>query len=278
MPGNRLSAAGGLPDPYTWAFLSDLHISADPSKIERDVNMTENLKAVVKEIMALPKAPARMFINGDCAYHTGEAEDYANFLSLIEPVRKSGMPVDLTLGNHDDRAHFIESIPGAKEHPHPVEDRYVTLLETDRANWFILDSLDKVNKTPGLLGQAQLDWLAKQLDAHPDKPAIICGHHTLDDPAKGGKGIADTDTFMALITPRKQIKAYIFGHSHRWEFAQHEGIHLINLPAVSYVFAKGQPSGWVSATLEESGLRLQLSALDKSHPAHGQVKELSWRG
>lgn len=272
--GERLLPAADTPsDPNTWAFLSDPHISADPLKKERGVVMTENLKAVVDEIMSLSKRPARMFIDGDCAHHTGEIADYTQFLSLIEPVRKAGIPIDLTLGNHDHRDRFITSIPGAKEHPHPVENRYVSVLQTERANWFLLDSLDHVNETPGLLGQAQLDWLAKQLDANKDRPAIICGHHTLDK----NIGLQDADAFLAELAARKQVKAYIFGHSHQWSFAEHEGIHLINLPAVGYVFQKGQPSGWVSASLKESGLRLELSALDKTHPAHGEVKELTWR-
>ncbi|MDD5263024.1 MAG: metallophosphoesterase [Methylacidiphilales bacterium] len=269
----RLSAAETAPDPHTWALLSDVHINADPLKEDRGVVMTENLKAVVKEILALSKRPAHMFIDGDCAHHSGELADYTQFLSLIEPARKSGMPIDLTLGNHDHREHFISSIPGAGKHPHPVENRYVSVLQTARANWFMLDSLDQVNMSPGLFGRAQLDWLAKQLDANKDKPAIICGHHTLY-----GKGsLQDTDAFLALLAPRRQVKAYIFGHSHAWAFAEHEGIHLINLPAVAYVFSKEQPNGWVHATLLESGLRLQLSALDKTHPAHGQVKEFAWR-
>lgn len=278
LQGKSLFAGGDAPaEPHTLALLSDTHIEADPRVVDRGVNMTDHLKAVINEITALPKRPARMFVNGDCAHRNGELNDYASFLGLIEPVRKCGVPVDLTLGNHDHRPHFIASVPGAKEHPAPVADRYVSLLETDRANIFMLDSLDHVNHTPGLLGQAQLNWLAAQLDANPNKPAIIYGHHTLDDPVKTGMGLQDTAAFLSLIAPRKQVKAYIFGHSHRWEFGTYEGIHLINLPAVAYVFDSMQPSGWVHATVGESGLRLQLSALDKSHPAHGEVKEFTWR-
>jgi hypothetical protein len=240
--------------------------------------MTENLKAVIKDVLAQPKIPARMFINGDCAHHTGERGDYANFVRLIAPIRSAGIPIDLTVGNHDHRARFLASIAEARKLPRLVPDKFVSILKTPYANWFLLDSLDVVNKTPGVLGPAQLEWLAKQLDANQDKPAIICGHHTLNDPAKPpGGGLVDGQAFLEMLAPRRQVKAYIFGHSHVWKTTEYEGIHLINLPAVAYVFKPEQPSGWVLATLGQQGLRLQLFALNKSHPANGEVKELTWR-
>ena len=41
--------------------------------------------------------------------------------------------------------------------------------------------------------------------------------------------------------------AYIYGHTHNWKVeSDTSGIHLINLPPVSYVFREGEPSGWVT--------------------------------
>ncbi|HEY0075290.1 MAG TPA: hypothetical protein VGB77_14415, partial [Abditibacteriaceae bacterium] len=74
-----------------------------------------------------------------------------------------------------------------------------------------------------------------------------------------------------------QVKALIFGHTHRWEFREKDGIHLVNLPAVAYSFAKEQPTGWTNCVLGEKGAAFQLNTHDKAHPWHKQKKELAWR-
>jgi len=83
--------------------------------------------------------------------------------------------------------------------------------------------------TPGLLGQEQLDWLAGALDANRRKPALILVHHNPGTMASVS-GLKTPRRFNAVIRPRKQVKAYIFGHTHVWQVTQDpSGIHLINL-------------------------------------------------
>ncbi len=77
------------------------------------------------------------------------------------------MPVHLALGNHDNRERFWEALPEEKAAQRPLADRQVALLRTPRANWFVLDSLEKTLSTPGLLGQEQLDWLAERPRRQP---------------------------------------------------------------------------------------------------------------
>jgi hypothetical protein len=72
-----------------------------------------------------------------------------------------------------------------------VEKKRVAVVSLPRANLFLLDTLEKTNATPGYLGDQQLEWLTKALDEHKDKPAIIVGHHHLEDGARPG-GIKDT--------------------------------------------------------------------------------------
>ena len=91
-------------------------------------------------------------------------------------------------------------------------------------------------------------------------------------------GLKDTIPFLEVIRPRNQVKAYIFGHTHHWSVEQDSsGIHFINLPPVSYVFREGEPSGWVRATLNKSGMKLELRCVDQYHKAHGQTFDLAWR-
>ena len=55
------------------------------------------------------------------------------------------------------------------------------------------------------------------------------------------------------------------------------GIHLINLPPVAYVFQPSEPAGWVHATLERKGMKLELRCVDPAHKSHGQTVKLQWR-
>ena len=273
----RLLAATKRTDPNSWALLSDIHIAADPAQEARGINMTGHLQTVSKELLALPKNPAGVFITGDCAYNSGQAGDYGQVSSLLKPIREGQMPVCLALGNHDNRERFWEALPQDKATQPPVTDRQVALIRSPRANWFVLDSLETTLSTPGILGQAQLDWLAKTLDANADKPALVLVHHNPGTVANVG-GLKDSDALFAVIRPRKQVKAYIFGHTHFWHVREDEsGIQLVNLPPVAYVFQAAQPSGWVHATLERNGMRLELRSVDPKHKQHGEVIKLKWR-
>jgi len=180
------------------------------------------------------------------------------------------------LGNHDNRERFWEAFQEEKAAKRPLTDKQVGILRTPRANWFILDSLEKTLSTPGLLGQEQLAWLAKALDENANKPALVLIHH--NPGFEENLGLKDTLALYDVIRPRKQVKAYIYGHTHTWKLEQDQsGIHLINLPPVGYVFQPGKPSGWVRGSLRADGMGLELRCVDTTHKAHGQLVELKWR-
>ncbi|HOC56562.1 MAG TPA: metallophosphoesterase [Verrucomicrobiota bacterium] len=273
----ELFAATKRSDPDSWALLSDIHLSADASMVQRGISMTDHFGCVTRELLALRKRPAGVFITGDCAYNSGQLADYAQLARLLQPLRQGQIPVCIALGNHDNRERFWEAQEEERAAKRPLADKQVALVRTPRANWFVLDSLEKTLSTPGLLGQAQLDWLARSLDANRDKPALVLAHHNPGTMASVS-GLKDTEALLAVIRPRKQVKAYIFGHTHAWHVEQDpSGIHLITLPPVAYVFRRDDPAGWVHATLKRNGIRLELRCVDATHIAHGQVIKLQWR-
>src|SRR4051812_36848332 len=263
-------------DKNLWIFLSDTHLSLDRAKVERGVNMTDHFEQVSKEVLELPKRGAGLFLMGDCAFSSGQKGDYAVLQELLEPIRASQTPVYLALGNHDNREQFWEVLSAEKERKRPLADRQVAFLPGTRANWFILDSLEKTLQTPGLLGKEQLEWLGRTLDENPTKPAIVLIHH--NPGISGNMGLKDTVALFEVIRPRKQVKAYFYGHTHAWSVQQDEsGIHMINLPPVSYLFHEGDPAGWVQAKLQTDGIELELRCVDKIHKAHGERHALKWR-
>jgi 3',5'-cyclic AMP phosphodiesterase CpdA len=271
-------ALGANIEPYTLALMADTHVAADRSAVFKSVNMADNLAATVKQVAAWSRRPAAGFVVGDLARKNGQSGDYAALLDLLKPLRESGLPLHLTLGNHDERERFCEA---TYNRDRQRAEKLASVVSVPRANFFLLDTLELTDGVPGRCGEAQLKWLARQLDSRPDKPAIILGHHDpmFEPPAADKKpgGLLDTAELFRVLEPRKQVKAYVYGHTHTWGMKQHAGIHLVNLPPTSYVFEAGRPSGWVHATLRDDGARLELRCVDEMYKDNGQVVDLKWR-
>jgi 3',5'-cyclic-AMP phosphodiesterase len=58
---------------------------------------------------------------------------------------------------------------------------------------------------------------------------------------------------------------------------QQDGLHLVNLPAIGYNFADGNPVGWVDAAFTAQGASLTLHALGGDTSGDGKSTSLSWR-
>lgn len=273
----QLHAAMRRTDASSFALLADTHIAAEAAKAHRGVNMSEHFRAVAREIVALPERAARVFIVGDCAFSAGEAADYAQLSSLLDPLRADGLNLTLALGNHDQRENFWTALESQKAARRPIAQKQVAFIKTKHLNWLVLDSLEKTLQTPGALGDDQMEWVEKTLDANQKMPTVIVVHHNPGEDNKIG-GLKDSEALLEIIRPRKQVKAWIYGHTHNWKVTEDSsGIHLVNLPPVSYIFREGDPAGWIHVTTRPAGMKLELRAIDPGHKAHGQVVDLKWR-
>ena len=267
-------------DPNRLALLSDTHLPADrATRHKTGVSMWDNCAQACREILAMTPRPAAALVNGDCAYLRGLPADYETVLAGLAPLREFGLPVHLLLGNHDDRANVLAALPDTASRVANAAERYVDVLRLPNADVYLLDSLEAVNSTPGLLGAPQLAWLAELLDkAGGDRPALVMLHHQPDArPPEKVSGLRDTAAFLDVVRPRKQVKAVFFGHTHRWTHAAEDGLHMVNLPSTAYVFLEGQPSGWVDAHVGKKGMTLQLHAISPEHPKDKEKLELAWR-
>lgn len=264
-------------DPNRWALLADTHVWQFRDGEYRDIKPTQGFIEAVRQITALrPRASGAIF-TGDCVFLKGEPDDYGRLAAEAKPLREAGLSVHFALGNHDHREHFWTAFPEAKPSALAVPDKHTGIIETPRANWLLLDSLVKTNVTPGELGNDQLIWLARALDQRPDKPAIVLAHHNPDVANGKLSGLRDTKALFEVLVPRKQVKAYVFGHTHHWDVSQRDGLHAINLPPTAWVFDPAQPRGWVDVQLAADGATFQLLALDGKHPKHGEKAALKWR-
>ncbi len=258
--------------------LNDTHIAETHAP---DSPVSSHLRQVVEELVGLKQKPACVLINGDLALTDGQPGDYRHFATLIAPLREAGLDVHLTLGNHDNREVFYKVLSEERPESAAVESRHISVVETRFANFFLLDSLYETMVTSGTLGEAQRMWLAEALDARPDKVAIIMAHHNPrlgGDPVHFPGGLTDSAELWEILASRKQVKAYIHGHIHDRNFFEHEGIHILNMPATSYVAdPKLSTTGWTEARLTAEGMTLTTKTNDPDHPWNGEGKTLAWR-
>ena len=276
------SKGAGL-DQNRVALLADTHITADPNHVypgtkwpgspvkegeHERVNMAQCLADAAKSVIALNPRPAHLIVNGDCAHSIWKEAEYKEFLRLVEPIRAAGITVHVTIGNHDNRKNMWELLPFLKEEHMGVQ---AGVIELPHANLVLLDS------GKGVLGDEQLNWLAKQLDERVDKPALIFSHYN-PYPNRGVrpiKGMRDGSSLLKLLAERKHARAYFYGHTHEWQHNRQDHLHLINQPAVSYYFGKGHAHGWVDMKLTESSAELELYCNNRKHKQHGDRRQVS---
>jgi 3',5'-cyclic-AMP phosphodiesterase len=254
-----------------WAFLSDIHVPADPTNEYRGFRPYDNLKKAIPEVVSAK--PDGMLICGDIARLEGKPGDYDNVRTLVAPVAEIA-PVALVLGNHDDRKNLLAAFASTQKGVQKVSGKHVAVIDTPSVRLVALDSNLQANVTPGLLGKAQRAWLQNFLAQSADRPTLLFLHHTLDD---NDGSLADVLRFLEIVKPSRQVKAIVFGHSHRYSFDTLDGIHLVNLPALGYNFSDAEPVGWVDAVLRPDGGDFTLQAIAGSRDKHGKTVSLRWR-
>jgi len=268
---SRSGASPSESKPARWAFLSDTHIATDPENNYRGFHPYQNLQKACAEISA--DLPEGLVITGDIARLTGQVGDYENFRKLLIPS-VGARPIYMALGNHDHRANFLDVFEHPAGQRQAVKDKFVLTVDAGPVRFVLLDSLLATNETMGFLGKAQRTWLQRYLQTSDEKPVLLFFHHSLRD--EDGD-LADLPRLLDLIKPIRKVKALVYGHSHEYAFAEFEGIHLINLPAVAFNFRNQDPIGWVEARLADDGGAFVLHAIGGDRALDGQVRQLRWR-
>jgi Icc protein len=253
-----------------FALLSDTHVPGDRKNGFRGFNPWENLNQIVPEVAA--GRPEGVILNGDAARLEGLVADYQEVKGLLEPVA-SFAPVYFGMGNHDDRAQFAKVFTAPPNLKQAVKDKHILVLDQQWIRFIILDSLLYTNKTAGLLGETQRQWLTKYLPEYPDTPTIVFVHHTLGN---GDGELLDASKLFEILKPHRNVKAIFYGHSHVWSLTDHDRLKLINLPAVGYNFADKEPVGWVDATFRPAGVDLTLHAIGGNRTDDGKKYAIKW--
>jgi predicted phosphodiesterase len=251
------------------ALLSDVHVSGDVGV------MAARFSAAITQV--LTRKPQKVLISGDCAYLTGANEDYREYVRRIQPLIEAGLPLHMTLGNHDDRDRFWNALPREQPNAKIALKRQSMVVAGEQANWYLLDSLNEDNKGFGELGADQLEWLSAKLDELRNKPALLMVHHDLVRDGRPG-ALKDAEKLLAITRPRRHVKAIFFGHTHVWSATQDQsGIHLVNLPATGYTLWGKSFLAWTDCWIGSDNATLTIRALEASNKYDGQSVLLKWR-
>jgi len=253
------------------AFLSDTHISGDINNNYRGFFPYQNLDKVIPEIQQT--TPNSVVIAGDLARLSGEPGDYQNLKKLLSPIINNS-PVYMALGNHDNRDNFSTTFQLHAGEKQTIKNKHVLVVNQSPVRLIILDSLMFVNKTPGYLGSDQRAWLEQFLNNSDNLPTILVLHHSLGD---GDNDLLDTERLFRIVEPVNRVKAIINGHSHKLDFTEYKGLHLISLPATGYNFNDDQPVGWIDAEMTATGADLTLKAIAGNTTQNGKTFSLAWR-
>ncbi len=282
--GTRASAADKLKiDPHCFALLSDTHVPADPKTLMlAGANPTDLFRKAVTQVIDMKTAPAGTIICGDLAEKRGTPAEYKRFAPMVSKLPEAKIPIHLIVGNHDHTQNLYAALATAETAQIPVVGKHISILSSPRANWFLLDSLEKPRSSTGLLGKKQLQWLAKALAEHANKPAIIMAHHNLNDiPDANSKrkpqGLKDSQALRDILADHKHVKAFIHGHDHLYRIQMYKGVHIIGLPATACTFRRSVPTAWILARLGTTGITLEFRCMDAKNEQNGKKIELTWR-
>lgn len=144
---------------------TDIHLTGLGKTIGgRDPNA--NFDKALAHALALHSDAERIFITGDLS-DWGEAEDYARLLARIADL---SVPVELMIGNHDDRTTFLDAFPELD-----TEGFVQRVVPLSLGHAICLDTWGPQTHA-GHFCEARAAWLADQLSALPG-PVFLFMHH-----------------------------------------------------------------------------------------------------
>ena len=186
--------------------LTDIHLTPPPGTIAgRDP--VANLDRALDHALAAHADAKAIFVTGDLS-DWGDAEDYARLRARLADLP---LPVHLGIGNHDDRATFLDHFP------HLASDGFVQYrVDLPGHVALMLDTWEDGTHAGGFCA-ARAAWLHARL-GEADRPVLIFLHH---NPVP--IGIAPMDAIMLRDADRLgrvldrhpgRVRHIFHGHCH----------------------------------------------------------------
>jgi Icc protein len=235
--------------------LSDPHLLADGAGHYRGRRPLRQLAAVLEQVRASGQRPDLLLISGDLC----QDESLGGYVHLRGLLQTWPSPVALLCGNHD-HPQLLRAALGRRAVIAPavldLGDSRLVLLHSHRAGC-----------TEGWLGEGQLSWLARHLQAWRGEPAslplLVALHHPpvpIGDPCMDAIRLADGAELLALLAAAPGLQTVVFGHVHQYWQGTLPGrtdVPLLGCPSTLCGFGPEQPCPLGRAD-DPGGLWLEL--------------------
>ena len=230
LPGcTTLSAGDGSPD-FFFVQLSDTHWGFEGPAVNPDARGT--LAKAVVAVNALPRQPDFIMFTGDLTHTTDDAavrrKRMAEFKAIVADLKNP--TVRFMPGEHDasldNGAAFIENF-GATHYAFDHKGVHFVVI-------------DNVSDPAARIGEAQLAWLAKDLDGRSkEAPLVVFTHRPLFDLAPTWDwATRDGQQAIDLLMPFRNVTVF-YGHIHQEH--HHQPGHIAHHSAKSLIFPLPAP-------------------------------------
>ena len=206
--------------------ISDIHLTI-PGERMGGLNPHRRLAQALEDIAAHHSDAVRIVVTGDLT-HWGEPRAYGALRDMLADV---AVPVRLLIGNHDDRAAFLEAFPA-----HPRDEAgYVNYSETVEGQHLIYLDSCAPRTHEGFFCEDRQAWLRNDLEQAEN--ARIFMHHNpmyLGCPAEDKIALNPRDraAFKGILEAYRHKIDYIhFGHVHAPVHGSYCGIPFASVPS-----------------------------------------------
>jgi len=182
-------------------------------------------------------------------------KDFASFDTMMPIYRKLKAPHRLVLGNHDfavaddDKPKVMHAMGMKQAYYSEVHGtwRLIYLDGTDLSTFRypkedaktvaakkMLQGLKqkKVKQARpwnGAIGKTQMLWIKKELDAAKSAgQKVIVFNHYPACPEGDGHNLWNAEELVKLLSKYSNVAAYMNGHNHKGNYAEHKGCHYVN--------------------------------------------------
>jgi manganese-dependent ADP-ribose/CDP-alcohol diphosphatase len=173
--------------------------------------------------------------------------DLKSFDTILPIYKKAKPPQTFVLGNHDfdvadeDKAKVLPTLGLEKSYySQSIDDWHFIYLDGNDVSSYRYAKDDALTKSAektlkalkkpqakswnGGIGEAQMQWLAKQLDqAKKSNNRVIVFNHFPVFPLNNGHNLWNDRALVELLTSYENVAAYMNGHNHRGNYAVHKG-------------------------------------------------------
>jgi 3',5'-cyclic AMP phosphodiesterase CpdA len=211
--------------------LTDLHLVA-PGRRLYGLDPHARLRAAITDINANQADAAFVLITGDLAHHG----DGAAYDALKAALGGLALPCHLLIGNHDDRAAFLQAFPAT-----PVDEHgFVQGIVATPAGALVTLDTHEPGTHEGRLCERRLDWLDRTLAGLRGQAVLLAMHHPplpLALPAMDAFALRERRELAEIVAGHGNVRHVFFGHVHRPLHGTWEGVPFTTQRGLSHQVA-----------------------------------------